>query len=252
LRRAKISLHRLSVALAVALAALAAGGARAEEKKQSDWSVDPGIYIFVPGLSGTVTVGPIDINVGEPSDAALSLNAAFMGNVRVGYKNWAFTSDFLHGNIHAEVTNDRGNTNSGDFVETVSDNTFSYRVAPWFEPLVGFRYDYISATLYGQFGVAPAGSSDWFDPIVGFNISGKATDSLILRVRADVGGFSVGSKLTWQVFPHLQWQVSDVVSLLGGYRVLYVDYEEGQDLSLRRYIITEMGIQIGILFTPRF
>ena len=55
-------------------------------------------------------------------------------------------------------------------------------------------------------------------------ISANSTINLLLVMRGDVGGFSVGSKFTWNASAVLGYSISRVVSLGLGYRALYVDY----------------------------
>ena len=46
----------------------------------------------------------------------------------------------------------------------------------------------------------------------------------------DIGGFGVGSDLTWQAIGTLDYAVNDRLELRAGYRALSVDYEDGKFL----------------------
>src|SRR5262250_1909471 len=86
LARARASVHaavlcstmspvRPGTLAAVLMAALTAFAASAEPPEQvakrepDGWSVEPSLYLFLPGMTGTVGIGSIDIDLDEPSDA---------------------------------------------------------------------------------------------------------------------------------------------------------------------------------------
>jgi hypothetical protein len=228
-------------------AAVASGSLRAQER--SRWTLDPSLYIFIPGLAGTVGIGNTDVDLSSPSNVLLNINFAFMGNVRVGYGDWAFTADVFYGDVGATK-----NRLSGSVKELIVEPTFSYRVFRWLEPLVGFRYDSVIGDTNGigdsgvQLFKNHALSQDWFDPIVGTYLRFPFASNFEFVFRGDIGGFGVGSKFTWQAFPYVSWRVSKLIALQGGYRVLAVDYENGTGTNRIKYDIVEPGPQFGITF----
>ena len=46
-------------------------------------------------------------------------------------------------------------------------------------------------------------------------------------LRGDIGGFDVGSKLTWDVRASLGYRLSERTTFLFGYRHLDINYEDG-------------------------
>jgi opacity protein-like surface antigen len=46
-------------------------------------------------------------------------------------------------------------------------------------------------------------------------------------VLGDVGGFGVGSDLTWQAFGGVSYDINETWSIKAGYRALATDYENG-------------------------
>ena len=99
-------------------AAFASAPLRAQQRSQ--WTLDPSLYIFIPGLAGTVGIGNIDVDLSSPSNVLLNINFAFMGNVRVGYGDWAFTADVFYGDVGATK-----NRLSGSVKELIVEPTFS-------------------------------------------------------------------------------------------------------------------------------
>ena len=232
--------HPGSFLLAALLAAaLASVDAQAQESEK--WSIDPSLYLFFTGMTGTIGIVPVegDVNVGFDS-IVKNLKFGAMGSVRVGRGPWAFTTQVIYANLEATKSNVTASMH-----QLVVEPTVSYRANSWLEPLAGFRYYSVGGDLNGPSGNNHAATQGWFDPIIGVNLQLALTDSVSADLRGDVGGFGIGSKLTWQVFPYVSWRVAKILSLQAGYRVLAIDYE-GSDRFL--YDVIESGPQIGVTF----
>ncbi len=70
-------------------------------------------------------------------------------------------------------------------------------------------------------------SESWVDPVVGLRGTLGLTKALELDLRGDVGGFGVGSDLTWTAQGALAWWVARRATLRVGYRHRSIDYESG-------------------------
>lgn len=68
-------------------------------------------------------------------------------------------------------------------------------------------------------------SRDWIDPFVGLRARYAFAEAWSLIGYGDIGGFGVGSELTWQLFGGLAWQCSPGLALEFGYRHLDIDYD---------------------------
>jgi hypothetical protein len=66
--------------------------------------------------------------------------------------------------------------------------------------------------------------------------------------RADIGGFGIGSNLTWQLAAYIDFRASKLISILGGYRFLSADYETGSGDELFRYDMNISGPALGVSF----
>jgi hypothetical protein len=69
-----------------------------------------------------------------------------------------------------------------------------------------------------------------------------------LVVRGDVGGFGVGSELTWNLVGNFLYQVSRTVYLSVGYRALDMDYEQGSGASRFKFDMLLHGPVLGAVF----
>jgi len=85
----------------------------------------------------------------------------------------------------------------------------------------------IAAAIKRSIPAEASGSKSWVDPFVGFRGRLNFTDHLYGVARADIGGFSVGSRLAWQVYGALGWQFNRHWSTELGYRYLSEDYQSG-------------------------
>lgn len=113
-----------------------------------------------------------------------------------------------------------------------------------FDVLGGARYYYVSSEVTAQAKVkvtgpgggtitrkrsgSISGSEDWIDPIVGARLKYDVSEKLALSLRGDVGGFGVGSDLAWNATALADYRLNECWKLFGGYRVLDIDYSNGE------------------------
>lgn len=92
----------------------------------------------------------------------------------------------------------------------------------------------------GQFSRSRTVTVNWVDPIVGLRGLYPLGDRFSVSGRADIGGFGVGSELTWQAYGGVNYAFSD--SWLGtlGYRYMSIDYDDDRltlDIALQGPLI---------------
>ena len=92
-------------------------------------------------------------------------------------------------------------------------------------------------------------SVDWLDPLVGLSYERPLGERWRFALRGDVGGFGVGSELTWHALTKFTFQQSDRFSWHIGYRAIAYDYEEGQGIDYQRYDLVQHGPGAGIAFS---
>ncbi len=89
-----------------------------------------------------------------------------------------------------------------------------------------------------------SGSKTWVDPFIGFRAKLRLTNKLYLAARGDIGGFGVGSDMTWNVFGGIGYQWNERFSTELGYRLLVTDYANGGFV----YDMRTSGIYLGMSF----
>jgi opacity protein-like surface antigen len=99
--------------------------------------------------------------------------------------------------------------------------------------LAGVRYTdieidaTIGASLFARSGVVDRSrSKDWFDPYIGLRAQLPIANHWKLVGYADVGGFGVGSDLTWQYAAGINYEFSSSMNAKFGYRRMRIDYDK--------------------------
>jgi len=92
-------------------------------------------------------------------------------------------------------------------------------------------------------GPATVTSEDsWFDPIIGIRGMHGLSDRIYLRAFAEIGGFGVGSDLSYQLGAGLGYKINDRFSVEAMYRFMSVDYEEDSFV----YDLDTQGLFLGM------
>ena len=79
-------------------------------------------------------------------------------------------------------------------------------------------------------GVDDDVSQDWIDPVVAARAIVRVSGPWSITAIGDIGGFDVGSKFTYQVLGLVNYDWSKSWTFHAGYRLLSVDYENGDFL----------------------
>lgn len=235
-------MKRTALLTVIAAALLVPPAAPADETKQWRFEVTP--YLLAPGIFGEIGIGPVNRPVDVTFDKIWhNLEFFQMWTVGVGYDRWALTTDV----IYLGVGGTKGAADL-DFNQWMVEPTLSYSVCRGFDLLAGARYNNMDASIGGPLGGDPSGTQAWWDPIVGAKVSLPLGRKFSFNVQGDIGGFGVGSDLTWQAFPYFGWQFAKWGSLQVGYRFLAIDYENDSGSRPFRYDVTYRGPQAGVTF----
>jgi len=92
-------------------------------------------------------------------------------------------------------------------------------------------------------------TEEWIDPLVGLRTRIDVLKNLAFTARGDVGGFDVGSDLSWKAQLLLDYQVTRRFSVAGGYQWLDIDYDNAKSGS-RKYAWDGQyrGPVLGLMF----
>ncbi len=165
------------------------------------------------------------------------------------YQKWGFHLDGQYVKLSApldprgvlyksgDVTMEQAFANFNLNYKVVDTSRFSLNTS------IGGRYNYLNlgGTLQGRYiqgdhhfhkgyqvpDQSADGNVEWVDPILGVTASVQICKPVSLQFLADVGGFGVGSHITYQFFAGPQVQIARNFYGNVGFRYLYTNYSEG-------------------------
>ncbi|MGY6251643.1 hypothetical protein ACXIUS_29650 [Bosea thiooxidans] len=211
----------------------------------ANWALQITPYLWASGLRGEVAPFRAGPTVGVSKsfgDVLDTLN--FGGFLHVWHRNGRFVASadaMLVDTTESRAIERvpifgpvRGLSAKADTREINATLQAGYRIvetAPFtLDLLAGARLWKVSTKVtvsYGNFAVSLRESLDWVDPVIGLRAFYGLTDRLSIQAQGDIGGFGVGSRLTWQVVATANYVLTDRLSLSAGYKILKTDYRSG-------------------------
>jgi hypothetical protein len=204
------------------------------------------IYALGAAIDGTVGVGPIEADVDvSASDIFSNLEMGGMAAYRNDTGRWSWSGEAIFMGL--------GNADTAadiDVDELMVAATAGYDVNDRLELLGGLRYMDIQAKIVvtgplGQLREAKTDAS-WVDPFAGARLLLPVGKRSSVILQATVGGFGVGSDFALDAGGIYEYSFSDRVSGLVGYRLIYVDYEDGSGADYFKYDTTTQGPAAGV------
>ena len=239
MRRRLFFRHSVSAAL---MTMMLCSAAAANEEPGWQWRVTP-LYYWALNIQGNQASGssntPIDTDRFD-----FEFEGAFSIDFEGTYDDrWGFVGDLIWTDLSNTDTSD-GSTLDFRYLQAEIDGYYRWTVrGQTIDWLAGLRY-YTNNIELNPSDIS--GRADWIDPIVGVRWTWPFADDWYVSFRGNVGGFGIGSDLSWQVLALADWQPWKHVSLVGGARVVTVDYSSGAGSNLFVYDITMWGPILGV------
>jgi len=253
------------------------------EAPKSRWEFDLVPYFWMAGLSGDMTVKGIPAHVSESfADIWSDLDFGAQMHMEGRKDRWGLFLDVTYLKLSTSGEAKRVRAGPGGELELTTkiqadigikewlvEFGGTYNVARWplgtegtavgLDILGGGRIWSVDTDIdagvkqtLGDFGryLYPSISANksWIDPFVGARLLFDLPKNFFVALRGDVGGFDVGSKISFNMSGYVGYNISRVVSLLAGYRALYVDYESGSGTNKFAFDTWMYGPSIGMLF----
>jgi hypothetical protein len=240
----------------------------------------------VRGQTADIDMSFWDLFDSGSSGAELESLAALMGYVEARNGRWGIYGDIVWGKFDfsgdaVRQRNPIANLNVSaraktglDYEITMAESGLTYEVARWAGNGSATGLDLIGGARYwnqeldlslavdasvdlgnlglkrsGSLAVARSGTLDWVDPFVGLRVRHVLSPGKELQFLGDIGGFGVGSDLTWQLFAGYGfefWQSS--LHGVIGYRALAVDYSQDDRGFKNNLDLILHGPVIGLSF----
>lgn len=243
-----------------------------------DWELFISIYLWLSGLNGDVGVGntstDLDVSFG---DLWKNFDVGAQLHIEFWWKRGFFFIDpsYVKLSTTNSQTDESGSIKAKSEVKQfIFEFAGGYRVAEI--PLSsspkrhnGDTWPQLNVDVYGGGRIfsldttinltqdTPDGpvrtsvnrDKSWFDFIVGTRLLFNLTENLLFSTRTDIGGFGLGfsSDISWNFVTNIGyelpwWGVTPYV----GYRLLYIDYEDGSGDNRFVYDVWQTGPQIGL------
>jgi hypothetical protein len=266
---------RNTLALLVTLIASASTGvedAVAQERFPGEKDVDRWNHVVVPylwavNLKGTNTVGtievPLDVSFG---DLWADLKFAASVHYEAARAGWGFLIDFSYVSVGEEDIQVMEGPGGGTLTAGYEFNITAIEAAGMWRPLYegNGRFSVLFGGRYNRQDMelaldAPAplpegGGFDesWLDPFVGgqWAVRWGRYGRWGFGIRADGGGFGLGSKFTFNSQTGVEYRFSKLFSLELAGRYMYVNYESGTEGTddFFRYKADQSGLVLGAGF----
>jgi len=268
-RFASLNLSRgtvLALFAGALLAASASLNAQNTAEPAERWQYELTPYFWAAGMKGDVqseNLPKTSVDIGF-SEIWEDLDFGAMGTFEARKGRWGMLFDAIYMKVSTSATASRTGpgpigatlTATADFKQeqTLLTAGATYRISDGPTPtdIVGgaryFKIDAsasINASLFGLSGtVARSGDKSWVDPFIGARVQHSLNDRWTVVGYADVGGFGVGSKLSWQAIAGINYDFTKTVSGKFGYRYISVDYDKSGFL----YDMDTYGLYAGVGF----
>jgi len=176
--------------------------------KKWGYRIEP--YFMFPSMSGETGVAGLPLAEVDASASVIfsKLKMGFMLNLEANNGTWAINSDFLYMNLEQDLA--ASTLISGGVVSAKQmgwEVAGLRRVAPWLEFGIGGLLNSIELEMnvdqkqLGGGSVNRSGkqSKTWFDPMLITRMTTPAKKKFYGLLRAEMGGFGIGSTFAWQV-----------------------------------------------------
>jgi len=220
----------------------------------AEWKHELAPYMWGAAISGDTTAGPVSADVDSSfGDILDNLEMGFMGAYRASRDRLSITVDGIYMGLGDHGRGPAGFVNADvDLDQSALEVDVGYEVLERLTVFGGLRYNDLSVKLdsTGPLGTRSADADeDWVDPVIGAHFTIPFADEWSLTMRGDIGGVRIGSGFAWPVAGTLRWQVSERVGVLGAYRYIDMDYNNGEDHTYFEYDMSLSGPALGVVFT---
>ncbi len=207
------------------------------------WNFEITPFLILPNISGEVQSARLsqDFGIG-PADFIETLNGAFMLDAELSRGKIFISPAYIYTyNDVEKIVWSGDETNQMIIVHpALKKNIFEliggmrYRIADnlLLDPFIGLRYTsyYISGDVEGIVNETEIDEhADFWDPLIGVQLHYYPLPRIPVELKADIGGFGIGSELTWSVMFNSGYSLSPSVDLLAGFAALSNQYETETD-----------------------
>jgi len=225
------------------------------KEQENKWHFELTPYFWAASIHSNTSIGPVSLNRKTTfKDIFANLSYAIPIHFEFGKNRWTVITDFLY--TKDELTQTAQYTffpklpdiSTVDFKAdyTVTKMQWevlgAYLVTPEksrnkIDVMLGVRYtrqdndfELVGESILDTLNFFPfSHTTTYVDPLIGARYKIQFHKNWGFYFRADIGGFSVGSKFTSNMITRISYQPVRFMDIELGYRWLYVNYENNKD-----------------------
>jgi hypothetical protein len=217
----------------------------------SRWRFEFVPYLWFASLDGGIGLDPLPAVrlAAQPAEPLVNLDFALADAFTARKGPWVVLSDVTLTKLEVDETVSASDIEIDSLLVWAS-LAAGYAVvdAPRarVEVFAGARYMLLDndGRSVGSVTASNSKTEDWFDPIVGFDARGELAERWSVGLLADIGGFGVGSDLSYELLPRVSYAWNEIITLNAGYRLLSMDFESSE----LEYDVRESGWIVGVGF----
>jgi len=254
--KAMKSSRKLLLVLCLFLSGLVSYSQGMAPSQKEKWEFVLAPYMFMAGTSGDAILGvtgpsEFDLKFG---DILENLQFAFMLHGEAYKGDWGVIADYSYLKLGSDFDTPQ---------EILRDITFKQSVFELFASR-RFKKDWGIIDLYGGIRVwnynielafqniqisRITRKQDWVDPTIGGRVFFNVSKRFLAGLRADMGGFGLGSKFAFNLQPGIGYQFSDLFSLMLQYRYLSTDFDNDKEgIDYFEIDASTQGPLLGLVF----
>jgi len=206
-----------------------------DHKADNEWHfVLMPLYLWGVTLDGSTTLSTPEGDSGAYPVDTSELTGAFTFHIEAKKNKWNLFADYLYAEFTSEnVTGPLGFVRGeNELTVHIAEFGGTYSVIEKhrfeLEVLAGVRYLSVKNRFTferGDLFDPLEGSANIWDGFAGVRFTGKMTESISARARADIG--TGDSDMVWNAILTVDWRYNDWGSVYAGYRWLDYDFKEG-------------------------
>lgn len=232
------------------------------------WNVQLNPYLWLPWINGELESNYLEKEFGVPVvDLLSNLRGAFMINAEVSKGKFFASPNYIYTKLGTEEV-----VKSGEYIDKsiVAKPEIKMNIAGLIigmrnqmdekfslDPYVGVRYNSFKTEIEVD-GIVDTTyveeKADFWDPVIGLRTYYFPHPRVPIMCRLDVGGFGVGSSLSWTAVIMGGYTLSPQVDLIAGFSAYGVDFNNenkvGNTVSLKT-IMYGFDLGVKILFPKR-
>jgi hypothetical protein len=229
-----------------------------QDAKTWRFRIEP--YLVFPNMNGNTGIAglPLVAVDASPSDIFSNLQIGGMLYLEASKGKWSVGSDLLFMNLQQDVT--PGTLIKGGEVKA---KQFFWELAGyrqlnnWLEVGIGGILNSVEMSMSvdrlqpggGTINLSGSQSKTWYDPMLITRLTMPNQKKFIGQLRAEAGGFGIGSDFAWHLEVLAGYRFSKLFNLTAGYKAVGMDYTSGSGNQAFVYDMAVFGPMLRLGFT---